>query len=361
MLYLLNKKRKIIIENDDIFGNEIKISILKKIDEIFQKGLSYYIDPTKPLENEDTSIFFRKEHFGSDLNLTSKQIVNKYEELKNQISAYAKLTDFDLTRKIKIYTTANNPRTVASEIRGLLYPNFSIDQKKFLKNLIAKFAEFNILVFEYVESPNKIEKINVDGFFLKPDVIVIRRNRVSYKREIFTLAHELGHYLLDKEEIEEVSYNKMTDKNLSSVEKWCNDFAFYFLIGDFFKDLDLINFADRTNDYHTSTIEAISQRTHLSFLAIYTRLLYENKISGGSYATIKKNVEQYVRDKKEKEEAQKLLDKERGAKPMGIAKPINSPLLISALQNAYYEGIISEFDVCKTLKIKTDNFNKIMQ
>lgn len=361
LLEILNEGRTQLIEKEDLFSNEIKLSLLKKIDKIFNKGISFYLDPSEIPITKESSIFFRKEKFNTELNIESKQIVNRYEELKNRISAYAKLSEFETERILKIYHTDSHPQKVAKEVGGYLYPRFSVDKKKFLTKLISKFAEYNILVFEFVEHSQKIKKSNIDGFYLKPDVIVIRRNKISYKREIFTLLHELGHYLLQKEEIEAVNSKDSAKKDLSKVESWCNEFAFYFLLGKYVDDFEAIKYADKSNDYYNDLIDEISKNTHLSFLAIYTRLLYQNKISGGTYNLIKKNVDQFIADKKEKEEQQNLLDKQNGKIAIGIAKPINSPLLVSALHMAFSDGIISEFDVCNTLNIKTDNFNKVMQ
>ena len=46
LLSSLNEGRKKPISLDDIFGKDIKISLLRKIDEIFHKGLSFYLDFT---------------------------------------------------------------------------------------------------------------------------------------------------------------------------------------------------------------------------------------------------------------------------------------------------------------------------
>ena len=37
-----------------------------------------------------------------------------------------------------------------------------------------------------------------------------------------------------------------------------------------------------------------------------------------------------------------------------VPKPINSPLFISTIQTAYYEGVINEYEVCKRLNIKPE-------
>ena len=94
----------------------------------------------------------------------------------------------------------------------------------------------------------KKEKANIDGFFLCPNVIVLKRNQNAFNREIFTLLHELGHYLLNEEEIEQVDVLNTVNSNLSEVERWCNDFAYYFLAGDYSAIIDNMDMADASND-----------------------------------------------------------------------------------------------------------------
>lgn len=58
LLTSLNEGRKKLIALEDIYGEEIKISLLKKIDEIFHKGLSFYLDFTPIDQNQTTKVFF---------------------------------------------------------------------------------------------------------------------------------------------------------------------------------------------------------------------------------------------------------------------------------------------------------------
>src|SRR5690606_22961881 len=154
--------------------------------------------------------------------------------------------------------------------------------KDFLKALIGKLAEKNVLVFEFVETWNKKDTANIEGFFLNPNVIVLKRLQDAMSREIFTLAHELGHYLLNIEEIEKIDFD-MTGASLSKVERWCNDFAYYFLVGEYGDVLDNLETASAKNDYHFDLIGKISMETHLSRLALFTRLLFRNQISDTNY------------------------------------------------------------------------------
>lgn len=362
LLVMISKGLKNPIKKDDIFTNEINLSYLKKIDKIFNKGLHFYLDPKSPEHSKEASIFFRKQNFNSDLNIGAKKVVNHFEEFKISLSAIAILADLDLKRTFPVYKCTDNPKDVASEIRKLLYPIFISDLKEFLKSLISKFAEYNILVFEFVEYWNQKEKANIDGFFINPNVIVIKRQQISFRREIFTLIHELGHFLLNEEEIEKLDYQNLANKNLSAVEKWCNDFAFYFLAGDNAEIIDNIVTASAHNDYHFELIESISKRTHLSQIAIFTRLLYQNKISQSNYNNIKNDFEEKFKAKQEELEHQKELDKNIGIERRGSApQPIKSPLLISTIQSAFFEGVINEYEVCKKLNIKPEKLEKYIQ
>lgn len=350
------------LTKDDILSNEINVSHLKRIDKVFNKGLHYYLDPKSPEVSKDASIFFRKNKFGTDLNIGAKKIVNKFEEFKISLSAVSKLAEINIDRSLPVFSVQDNPNEAAIKIRKELYPVFNSNTKEFLRALISKFAEKNILVFEFVETWNKKEKANIDGFFLAPNVIVLKRQQSSFRREIFTLIHELGHYLLNEEEIEELDISNFANNKLSAIERWCNDFAYYFLAGEFNKAFEQIQKADGTNDYHFELIESISKRTHLSQIALFTKLLFQRKISQSNYDTIKADFDKQYRLRQELVKNQRELDKLQGIQKGGSTpKPINSPLLISTIQTAFYEGIINEYDVCKTLNISPDKLEKYLQ
>lgn len=361
-LELISDGLKTPITKEDVFTDEIKVSHLKRIDKVFEKGLHYYLDPKAPVDSKETSIFFRKQNFATeDLNIGAVKIVNQFEELKLSLSAIAKLSDLEFTRKFDTYTVNQKPEQVANEVRKRLYPVFTPKKRDFLKSLISKFAENNILVFEFIETWNKKNKANIDGFFLKPNMIVLKRHQ-AFRREIFTLAHELGHYLLEEEEIEKLDYNKLGDRNLPKVETWCNDFAFYFLVGEYANVLKSLENASSENDYHFDIIKQISDKTHLSQIALFTRLLFDNKISQYDYTNVKSEFDEIFRKRQEEKEKEKQLLKAQGIKQRGsVAKPIPSPLFISTIQTAFYDGILNEYEVCKKLNIKPEKLDKYIE
>jgi Zn-dependent peptidase ImmA (M78 family) len=368
LLSKLNEDVKRKLEEKDVFSESIKLSLLKKIDKVFNKGLEYYLDPKNPSQSKEESIFFRKDSFNAKLNLGAKQIVNRFEEEKISFSALSKLIDFKVKRTIRVYNLLESPIEAADEVRAFLYPKFASEKKEFLKNFIAILSEFNILVFEFVEAHNKKEKANINGFFLAPNVIVLKRNQKALRREIFTLAHELGHYLLNEEDIDGNVNNEKRPRSKhveSDVEKWCNDFAYYFLAGQFRNDIERIVRADSSNDYYHEAIDRISYKTHLSALALYTRLSLNGSISKADYRTISESILLQIKQA-EDDNAQELALRAEKAKEAGKpliilpAKPIVSPLYLQTLQGALLNGLISEYDFCNKLRIPVNKLESYL-
>lgn len=341
LLLLINKDRKNPLTAEDIFKSEIKLDYLKKIDKIFNKGLSYYINPDDPIISREESIFFRKENFNADLNFGAKKIVNQFEEEKISISSLSKLSDLNLNRVLPLLTIKDNPKNAANEISKILYPGFDRNLKEFLKALISKLADKNILVFEFVETWNKKEKANIEGLYLSPNVIVLKRQQKSFRREIFTLVHEIGHYLLNEEEIDDkISEYSVDYFSLTKIEKWCNDFAYYFLIQNYESAIAKLTLASEKNDYHHDLLDTISNSTNLSLIALYTRLLINNKISASNYNTIKADLYRLFKEKEGEEKRKKELDKAEGKQTRGSTpKPIQSPLLIKTMQSAAFQEL----------------------
>lgn len=362
-LFLINKGFKSQLTHKDIFKSEIKIDHLKRIDRIFNKGLNYYINPIDPFISNDESIFFRKEKFNADLNFAAKKIVNQFEEEKLTISSLSKLSELNLDRKLPVYTVNDNPSTVAKEISKILYPKFNRNLKEFLKALISKLADNNVLVFEFVETWNKKEKANIEGIYLSPNVIILKRLQKSFRREIYTLTHEIGHYLLNEEEIDEETAEYSIDYfSLSQIERWCSDFAFYFLVQDYDTTITKLETASEINDYHHDILEMISQKTNLSKIALYTRLLINSQISPKNYNNVRSEFNKAFKEKEEEELLKKELEKAEGKKTKGSnPKPIQSPLLIKTVQSAFLEGIISEVELCRRLNLKPTNLELFFQ
>lgn len=353
LLSLLNKGRKRITGAADISGDSIDLGVLKRIGEIFDKEVSFFQDYSKLSTNASSSIFFRKTSFGTELNLESIRTVNRFESLKNALDAYNKLSQLDVKFDIEHYTLQDDPKTVAVRARDFFYPGETVNHRQFLVKMIEKIADHGIFVFEYIETWNKKEKTNIDGFYLKPNVIVLKHHK-HYKREIFTLAHELGHCLLGIEEVESVDMMDISAQtSYSDVERWCNDFAYQFIMGQEAETLANIACVDSRNDYCIDLFKAISARTHISRLALYTRMYIDRKISYSSYSNVKSELAEEYR-RREEQEKLKNSEKRGGRTP----KPIISPLFLKTMQYAYFNGVVNETTFCSRLNVKPANFEK---
>ena len=345
---MLNSGYKRELSREEVFTKDMSISLLKRIDKIFNKGIYYYIDFSPIPEGHHASIFFRKQSFNGQLNLEARKMVDKFETLKNTLDTYNALADVSFERLLPFYTVKDNPRETAGVISGLLKMRSHKDEKEHLKFIINQLAKLNIYVFEYIETPNKKYKSNVEGFFIAPNVIVVKRQQGRLKRELFTLAHELGHCVINVEEVENVSDE--LSSGLSEIEKWCNDFAFYLLMGDEAVKLDELKYANAKNDYAHDMIKDLSDATHVSMLAIYTRLVIEKKMTQDDYTLVRGGIMANVRRTEEKRKQQAA----DGNSVISSPRPIISNLFRDTMQCALYRGVIDEATFCQQLNVKPE-------
>lgn len=85
-------------------------------------------------------------------------------------------------------------------------------------------------------------------------------------------------------------------------------------------------------------------------------------MSGAIYGRMKKEQEDTIQAKKEAERKKRELEKEMGKSSMGAqAKPIQSPLFVSAIQTAFFDGVIHEYELCKTLHLKPEQLEKYLR
>ena len=359
-----SKKLKKGLTWEDVYRDSVPLNVLKRIDGVFNKGLFYYADPVTPKQEKRASVFFRKDTFGTDLNFGARLRVREFEDLKTRLNTISKLSDIRLERRLPVVNTATKPRDLAFEMRKQVLPLFTNDKRTFLKNFINKLGEQNIFVFEFVDVSSKRDKANVDGFYIHPNAIVLRRMQKSFSREIFTLAHELGHYLLDKEEIEQVDVAAMSlhDVTVSEVERWCNTFAYFLLLGeDMANVLDNVPLFDRQNDYGHDLVKRISKETNLSRLAIFTNLLVQKKLSCRHYLDIKAEMEEEWRRKEQEKELKKTEDKAKGIEVQGRnPQPIKAEIVANVFTLALTSGIIGEQEFCKAMDVKPKEISKFV-
>ncbi|MFH0876453.1 MAG: ImmA/IrrE family metallo-endopeptidase [archaeon] len=374
---LQGTNKNIVLSLDDISqilqdNKKVKLTLLKKMDNIFGKGVNWLISKRGLPSKEKFSLFFRKDKFNSRINIGSIRIVEEFERKKDEIEAYCNNINYKAIKKLN-YNLTDDPDFVAKIIRkkfdetriklkkeALLRENNS--DRDFLENLIRIIEEFNVFVFEFTENWNKKDKADFNGFFMSPNLIVIKRQQNYFKREIFTLMHEFAHYLINEEEIDEEVGESL---NQGKVENWCNEFAYQFLIADFDNKIKELDEAVSSNGFHKELLEEISKKTRLSTLALYTKLRIINKISAMSYSKIYDeiidSINKEIQKKKEAAELERQILKEKDQKSFTSSpKPIESNLFKEILKINYFEGNISEGQVLESLKLKNKSINEVI-
>ena len=320
---------------------------LVEIDKIFNRGLDFYTSPN-PINKANSSILFRKENISDDLGIGDVQFITSCEEQMRYISGLAKLSDFAFTqRKLPNFSLQDSPQKVAQKMQFLL-PTQSKSDKQFLESFIKNLAEHNILVLENIETHNKKHKSNLCGFFIKPNIIALKNQ--GRKREIFTLAHELGHYLLDNENIDKDIFIQ----NLQNEEKWCSQFAFYLLIGEKLSALESLQ--KNEINIENKTIKNISNQKYISRLALFYHCANSGKIKWSDYHSLKDKLDDEYKNKKEAQ-YNKQDENEEKNKFIPIQPPILSPLQKDIFVNAFLEGAIDEYTLRMRFKkyIKNNN------
>jgi len=377
-LELINKSRKHLLFTEETIEKAIKettqvpINTIKAIDKIFNNGLSWYITKRTIPERKSSSIFFRKKKFNSNLSLQSIKVTHRFEERKFEIQNLCSNINFQAKRKVKKYSINENPQTVAQDmgqqfkiIETRLIKNKVLTkpskEREHLRNIMAIIEDFNVFVFEFIENWNQKEFVQFDGFFMDPNIIVIKKQDYP-KREIFTLLHEFAHHLLNIEEIDAVT--EETNHSLNHHEQWCNDFVYFFLIEDKYKLIDVLDNATKENNYHRDKIYEISKNSLISISSLYTRLRILNKIKGGPYQEILHEISENALNNKLKEKAKNREERQK-LKELGIQggfaiKPIQSKLFKEIVKINYFQGSINENKLCDFLRIKPNSIEKEM-
>ena len=351
---------------------KIPLALLKKIDKIFERGINWYATERKLPEYKSSSIFFRKDKFNTELNFESRKIASRYEEKKFAILNLCSAINFKLDRRMERFSIDSDAKDVAKQMRAqfakieqTLYEKQAMKKPKSERDILKLYSaiieHLNVFVFEYLEAPRKKEKTNFNGFFIQPNIIVIKGQKY-YRREIFTLLHEFAHYLLDSEEIDDLDEERMPEHE-SKIERWCNDFVYYFLAGDYAQTITSITPANAHNGFHKEKVEEIYKATSLSWTSIYTRLKIEHKLSPKDYDAIMQKIYESMNKDMDEKKMRMRQEIER-KKEMGMRvqpifrREIPSRLYKEIVTINYFEGNLNEVRFCDYLNVRPDKIDK---
>ena len=143
------------------FLQDLNCFEIKEIVNIYKKLQSNRpIDLPNKTKLDDLKKLFKLAVHQAVKGSASFELINKEIALTEDDFDPTKLSDLKTERIISFYTVKNDPKNVANEIRNFLYPDFNDNRKEFLISLINKLAEYNIFVFEFIETWNKKENVS---------------------------------------------------------------------------------------------------------------------------------------------------------------------------------------------------------
>ena len=122
------------------------------------------------------------------------------------------------------------------------------------------------------------------------------------------------------------------------------------MIGEEAVKLDGLKYANSKNDYAHDMIKDMSDATHVSMLAIYTRLVIEKKMTQDDYALVRGGIMANVRRAEEKRKMEVAV----GNSVVSSPRPIISNLFRDTMQCALYRGVIDEATFCQQLNVKPE-------
>lgn len=242
---------------------------------------------------------------------------------------------------IERYSIKTNPKEIAENERKKFFDLDNQLQSKTKYDVLRKFRtqveDNNILVMQF-----PFEDIRGLSLIDKNPYIIVLNSRDDPTSRIFTLFHEYAHILLGINELDEDSNYSSSDK----IEKWCNNFASYFLISD-----DRIKQYVDKFDNIDKIATSISNRYKLSYSMIFYRLYKLNYIQ--SYET------EYDKFIKKKEQIKNTTSS--GGNYIVNIKTEYGNKFINIVNENYEKGEITLNEALTYLGIKIKTYDKLME
>lgn len=316
---------------DELFAGQLNDTQSDRLVEVSGKHLGFWINAFSANRRGYDSILYRKHRFNCELTHQDRLLVVREEGNAGLLIDTCDEMRLRLRRKLPRFNVRQKASLAACKTRDLLGAGEEYASPRvFLEDMVAKLSEQNIVINEHIDPKDKNGQTNLAGFFIKTRTIVFKRHRHRY-RELFTLAHELGHYMLGDEDIDALSL----DGNLQKEERWCNNFAFHFILGPE-RVQELNNLTNKQMHDPLGAIARFAERHHISSLAIYYYFQQEGKISYAEY--------------KKKESLIKNASKKSKSPSMSSDFPLVSPLELDILREACEQEILRRPEVMMRYK-----------
>ncbi|HSA75224.1 MAG TPA: ImmA/IrrE family metallo-endopeptidase [Candidatus Nitrosocosmicus sp.] len=331
---------------------EIPIASLRKLADTYKRSLGiYFLDDIPQEKNPPTD--FRKSAQNRD-SFFSKAVVlviRRVREIQSNIEELGlqKFTSLPLSAR-----TNSDPVQLSKELRNVL--NISLKEQyalsdtskayKYWKKIIEE--KIGILTMEYSLPVNEVRAFSINH---QAQPIIIINSKDEYSARIFSLFHELYHFMLGEEGLCQYKSNLYESNR---IEKLCNEFSASFLVPqeELIFALNQLGF-DINNTSSDNNIKKIASRFSVSRFVVLGRLLSLGLVSEDYYRT---KYSEWTKDYNKKPK-----DKKGFGSYLDTLMNNNGATYTSGVLDAYGNKKISLRDVGLLLNTKLKNIGGIRE
>ncbi|NQT45889.1 MAG: ImmA/IrrE family metallo-endopeptidase [Candidatus Omnitrophica bacterium] len=198
---------------------EPRVSNLQRIGNVLGVGIQELVTPAPNI----SSLRFRSLKTLSSVEVSKrKQIVGDVANWLKDFNEIEGMLDNKIAYSFKTpYHKESEPRKVAKEIRGRL----DLAPAEVINDICGLLESAGIKIYPVGSDLSKFFGLSVAEPDGGPAIGINTSDNISIERQIFTVAHELGHLLLHKD-----SYNASGLKEDKRQENEADEFASYFLM-----------------------------------------------------------------------------------------------------------------------------------
>jgi len=306
-------------------------------------GMSPLIFLYDKIPDEEPDKIFRNYNSQNKKSYKTLKAIKHIEFLQNIAGELYDNLNKSKEADIEKYNIKYKPEDLA-EIERQKFSNFS-DQKKF-KNKYETLNKFrneiennNIIVMQFPFS-------DIRGFSLinKKPYFIVLNSKDNPESRLFTLFHEYAHLLLRESELNNYYININNE-----IERWCDNFASYFLITD-----DIINdYYNKSNGSIDEIANKISNQYKLSYSMIFYRFYKLGYIRESEYR-------EYIETSKNIENNKNIDNKNGGGNYIIKIKHNYGNKFINLVFENYENNEITLNDALTYLNIKLSSMDKLI-
>ncbi len=326
---------------------------LERLSQVLKRPLAVFFLPNppkeKPLPKDYRMIPDRVGKFDTKTLLA----IRRARRLQRITKELSRNLNSQMESNVFSTTLSENPKAAAKKFVELFNINNDVRKKwktpydafNFFRNLI---EDKNILVFKMSMPLEDVRGFTLDG---SPAVVVVNSKDLP-EAQVFSSLHELGHVILNKPGLS-IPDNALFQKNVDSVEKWCNEFASEILLPkeyakEYFEE-------NKEKLVETKTLNLLSRKLNISKAMLLYNMYKLNYINYHRYNEVlgRYNPLKPV-SKKEKKKSS------GGVSPDKRCLSERGQIFVSLVSKNIDKGLITRSDAIDYLSIKSKNLEKVM-